>query len=89
MENFDMLQISLVFFLLPSTNIIKIYNQIEKFNIIIFVVIMFNLPKSVAVNKADVRGNLDQVKFEQLGEAIAALGTSLGQSLGLYICLSC
>ncbi len=42
----------------------------------------FNLPKSVAVNKADVRGNLDQVKFEQLGEAIAALGTSLGQSLG-------
>jgi hypothetical protein len=29
------------------------------------------------------------VKFEQLGEAIAALGTSLGQSLGLYICLSC
>jgi hypothetical protein len=42
----------------------------------------FNLPKSVAVNKADVRGNLDQVKFEQLGEAIAALGTNLGQSLG-------
>lgn len=42
----------------------------------------FNLPISVAVNKADVRGNLDQVKFEQLGEAIAALGTSLGQSLG-------
>ena len=42
----------------------------------------FNLPKSVAVNKADVRGNLDQVKFEQLGEAIAALGTSLRQSLG-------
>jgi hypothetical protein len=35
----------------------------------------FNLPKSVAVNKADVRGNLDQVKYEQLGEAIAALGT--------------
>jgi hypothetical protein len=26
----------------------------------------FNLPKSVAVKKADVRGNLDQVKFEQL-----------------------
>ena len=42
----------------------------------------FNLPIAVAVNKADVRGNLDQVKFEQLGEAIAALGTSLGQSLG-------
>ena len=42
----------------------------------------FNLPKSVAVSKADVHGNLDQVKFEQLGEAIAALGTSLGQSLG-------
>jgi hypothetical protein len=41
----------------------------------------FNLPKYVAVYKADVRGNLDQVKFEQLGEAIAALGTSLGQSL--------
>jgi hypothetical protein len=41
-----------------------------------------NLPKSVAVSKADVRGKLDQVKFEQLGEAIAALGTSLGQSLG-------
>lgn len=42
----------------------------------------FNLPKSIAINKTDVRGNLDQVKFEQLGEAIAALGTSLGQSLG-------
>ena len=42
----------------------------------------FNLTKYVAVSKADVRGNLDQVKFEQLGEAIAALGTSLGQSLG-------
>ena len=42
----------------------------------------FNLPKSVAVNKADVHGNLDQVKFEQIREAIAALGTSLGQRLG-------
>jgi hypothetical protein len=42
----------------------------------------FNLPKSVAVNKADVRENLDEVKFDQVGEAIAALGTSLGQSLG-------
>jgi hypothetical protein len=36
----------------------------------------------VAVNKADVRGNLDQVKLEQLREAIATLGTSLGQRLG-------
>ena len=42
----------------------------------------FIFPKSVAVSKPDVRENLDQVKFEHLGEAIAALGTSFGQSLG-------
>jgi hypothetical protein len=41
-----------------------------------------NLPKSVAVSKADVLGNLDQVQFEQFREAIATLGTILGQRLG-------
>ncbi|CAC5380194.1 unnamed protein product [Mytilus coruscus] len=42
----------------------------------------FNLPKSVLLKEASVHGNIEPVKFEQLGEAIAALGTSLGQSLG-------
>ena len=43
-----MLQISLVFFLLPSTNI-KIYNQIEKIDIIIFVVIMIWRHKNIMI----------------------------------------
>ncbi|CAG2212328.1 unnamed protein product [Mytilus edulis] len=42
----------------------------------------FNLPKSVLLKETSVHGNIEPVKFEQLGEAIAALGTSLGQSLG-------
>ena len=44
-----MLQISLVFFLLPSTNIIRLYNQIEKINIIIFVVIMIWRHKNILI----------------------------------------
>ncbi|XP_052081497.1 uncharacterized protein LOC127719440 [Mytilus californianus] len=42
----------------------------------------FNLPTSVLLKEASVHANIEPVKFEQLGEAIAALGTSLGQSLG-------
>ncbi|CAG2185997.1 unnamed protein product [Mytilus edulis] len=42
----------------------------------------FNLPKSVLLKETYVHGNIEPVKFERLGEAIAALGTSLGQCLG-------
>jgi hypothetical protein len=45
----------------------------------------FNLTKYVAVSKADVRGNLDQVKFEQLGEAIAALSEYVLPVITTYI----
>ncbi|CAG2207646.1 unnamed protein product [Mytilus edulis] len=42
----------------------------------------FNLPRSVLLKEISVHGNIEPVKFEKLGEAIAALGTSLGSSLG-------